>query len=377
MAANFKIEGTHNSPVLVLSNSLGTDMGLWDEVVPHLLPYFRVLRYDTRGHGKNKNADPFASIEELGRDVLVMLDHLQLDKVHFCGISMGGLIGQWLGIHHSDRFNKIVISNTASKIGQEDKWNDRIALVESEGMTALWNATCKVWFTDDFIDQHPDEVVKQKRLFTENYIPGYVNACKAIRDADFSNDLDKIPNPTLIIAGDRDPSTTVDESWYLAKHISNATLQVLASKHLPCIENPSEFSAALIDFLVGEKTIEKGMHVRRTVLGNAHVDRSLQNKNPFNADFQEFISQYAWGEIWTRPGLSKPQRSLITMAMMIALNRTAEFKMHVLAAINNGVPVAEIKEVIMQSGIYCGLPAANEAFHLAQEVFKENNIDFY
>lgn len=113
------------------------------------------------------------------------------------------------------------------------------------------------------------------------------------------------------------------------------------------------------------------MHVRRTVLGNAHVDRANSKINEFNADFQSFITNYAWGEIWTRPNLSKHNRSLITMAMLIALNRQTEFKMHVRAAFNNGVTVDEIKEVIIQSALYCGLPAANEAIHAAEEVFKE------
>ncbi len=127
----------------------------------------------------------------------------------------------------------------------------------------------------------------------------------------------------------------------------------------------------MIDFIVGESTFEKGMHVRRSVLGNAHVDRANGNINDFNADFQQFISNYAWGEIWTRPNLSKHSRSLITIAMLIALNRKAELKMHIRAAFNNGVTIAEIKEVLMQSALYCGLPAANEAFHTAEEVFKE------
>ncbi|WP_416233529.1 4-carboxymuconolactone decarboxylase [Arcicella sp. LKC2W] len=128
--------------------------------------------------------------------------------------------------------------------------------------------------------------------------------------------------------------------------------------------------------MAGETVFEKGMHVRRTVLGNAHVDKATANINGFNADFQEFISKYAWGEIWTRPELAKREKSLITMAMLIALNRPAEFKMHVKAAFNNGVTVAEIKEVIMQSAIYCGLPAANDAFHLALDVFKELSINY-
>ncbi|WP_409035361.1 4-carboxymuconolactone decarboxylase [Lacihabitans sp. CCS-44] len=124
-----------------------------------------------------------------------------------------------------------------------------------------------------------------------------------------------------------------------------------------------------MDFFVGNNTFDRGMHVRRSVLGDAHVDKANSKINDFNADFQSFITNYAWGEIWTRPGLSKHNKSLITLAMLIALNRPAEFKMHVKAAFNNGVSADEIKEVIMQSALYCGLPAANDAFHLALEVF--------
>jgi 4-carboxymuconolactone decarboxylase len=116
---------------------------------------------------------------------------------------------------------------------------------------------------------------------------------------------------------------------------------------------------------------EKGMTVRRAVLGGAHVDRTLARKNPFNDEFQDLITRYAWGEIWTRPGLTRHTRSLITVAMMIALNRADEFRLHVRAASNNGVTRDEIKEVLLQAAIYCGVPAANNAFHLAEEVFAE------
>ena len=162
----------------------------------------------------------------------------------------------------------------------------------------------------------------------------------------------------------------------MQKDIPNAEVKIFHARHLPSTELPKEYAETLIDFFVGEPTFDRGMHVRRTVLGNAHVDRANGNKNEFNNDFQEFISNYAWGEIWTRPELPKHSRSLITIAMLIALNRKAEFKMHIKAAFNNGVTVIEIKEIIMQSGIYCGLPAANEALHSAEEVFQENNIKY-
>jgi len=194
--------------------------------------------------------------------------------------------------------------------------------------------------------------------------------------ADFREDIKKISVETLIITGDEDEVTNVEQAEALQKEIAGAQLKVFNARHLPSTELPAYYAETLIDFIVGENGFDRGMHVRRTVLGSAHVNRANGNKNEFNTDFQEFISQYAWGEIWTRPGLSKHNRSLITLSMLIALNRKAEFKMHVRAAFNNGVSVFEIKEVIMQSGIYCGLPAANEALHSAQEVLEDLGIQF-
>ncbi|MEO1256837.1 MAG: 4-carboxymuconolactone decarboxylase, partial [Bacteroidota bacterium] len=209
-----------------------------------------------------------------------------------------------------------------------------------------------------------------------NEVKGYAGCCEAVRDADFRQSLDQITIPSLVIAGEEDPATTLADAREMVNKIPDAQLAVLPARHIPSIEHPEAFANCLIDFFVGETTFDKGMHVRRTVLGDAHVDRANQNINSFNQDFQSFISNYAWGEIWTRPGLSKHNRSLITLAMMVALNRKAEFKMHVKAALNNGVSVEELKEVILQSGIYCGLPAANDAYHSAIEVLKEQNISY-
>lgn len=375
MNTHYKIEGTPNSPVLVFSNSLGTDMRMWDRVVPLLLPYFRIIRYDTRGLGQSEVTPEPYNIAQLGEDVIAMLDELGLEKVHFCGLSMGGQIGQYLGIHHGDRLNKLVLCNTAAQIGSNKGWNDRIDLIKNKGMNAIWEGTKKVWFRDAFIKNNTEWIDYLGSMFLNNNVLGYSNCCAAIRDADFRIDLQKIKAKTLVITGDEDPATTVADAEFMVEKIPDATLSVLPARHIPSIEQPELFANTLIDFLVGKTTFEKGMHVRRTVLGDAHVNRANKHKNPFTTDFQNFISHYAWGEIWTRPGLNKHHRSLITLAMMIALNRRAEFKMHVKAAIHNGVTIDEIKEVILQSGIYCGLPAANDAFHAASEVFKDLNMD--
>lgn len=366
----FKIHGTPNSPVLIFSNSLGSEMMMWDGLIQFLLPYFRVLQYDTRGHGSSSGFQPEnkKTIEQLGEDVINLMNELKIEKAFFCGLSMGGLIGQYLGINHPNRFKKIVLSNTGAKIGNDERWNDRIETISKNGMQAIVDDTMERWFTEDFRIQNPERVAETKAMFLRSDVEGYSNCCHAIRDADFRELLHDLSVETLVITGDEDPVTNVEQAEFLVSKIPNVGLKVLHARHLAAVELPEEYAKTLIEFFVGESTFDKGMHVRRSVLGDAHVDKANSKVNDFNADFQSFITNYAWGEIWTRPGLSKHNKSLITMAMLIALNRPAEFKMHVKAAFNNGVTVEEIKEVIMQSALYCGLPAANDAFHLAQEV---------
>lgn len=378
---NYKIQGTPNSPVLIFSNSLGSEMMMWDELIPYLLPYFRVLQYDTRGHGGSKIIPPTSDgcrpkgelkIDDLGNDIIHLMDELNIETAYYCGLSMGGLIGQYLGINYPNRFKKIVLSNTGAKIGNDERWNGRIETISKNGMQAIVDDTMERWFTEDFRKQNPQRVAETHAMFLRSDVQGYSNCCCAIRDADFRNQLQNLTVETLVITGDEDPVTNVEQAEFLVTNIPNATLKVLHARHLAATELPKEYAETLIEFFTGKSTFEKGMHVRRTVLGNAHVDRANSKINDFNADFQSFITNYAWGEVWTRPNLSKHNRSLITMAMLIALNRQTEFKMHVRAAFNNGVTVAEIKEVIMQSALYCGLPAANEAIHAAEEVFKES-----
>jgi 3-oxoadipate enol-lactonase / 4-carboxymuconolactone decarboxylase len=368
MKINYKLQGTPNSPVLVFSNSLGSDMGMWDELVPYLLPFFRVLRYNTSPPTPNGGVYD-CTIDDLGKQVIQIMDDLGIETAYFCGLSMGGLIGQWLGINRPDRIKKLVISNTGAKIGNDERWNGRIETISKYGMQAIVEDTMERWFTESFRQNRPERVAETKAMFLRSDVTGYSNCCAAIRDADFREQLQNNTVETLVITGDEDPVTNVEQAEFLANTIPNAQLKVLHARHLASTELPKEYAEVLVDFLVGPSTYEQGMHVRRSVLGNAHVDKASGNINSFNADFQNFITNYAWGEIWTRPELSKHDRSLITMAMLIALNRKAEFKMHVRASFNNGVTVAEIKEVIMHSALYCGLPAANEAFHTAEEVF--------
>ncbi len=378
---NHTLQGTPNSPVLIFSNSLGSDISMWNDLVPYLLPYFRVLRYSPPApQGGGYLSPPSGAGGALGQDVIELMDSLNIETAYFCGLSKGGLVGQWLGINHPNRFKKIVLSNTGAKIGNEEHWNTRIDNISKNGLEAIIDGTLERWFTDNFRKNNAAKVAETRQMFLQTDLQTYINGCCVVRDADFREQLHNLTVETLVITGDEDPVTNVAQAEFLVSHIPNASLKVLHARHLSATELPQEFAEILIDFFVAppapEGGAKRGMFVRRSVLGDAHVDRANANINDFNADFQTFITKYAWGEIWTRPGLSKHNRSLITIAMLIALNRGAELKMHIRAAFNNGVTVDEIKEVIMQSAIYCGLPAANEAFHLAQAVFGElENIE--
>jgi len=374
MQTNYKLSGTPNSPVLIFSNSLGTTLNMWDDLVNALLPYFQVLQYDTRGHGNSTVTPEPYTISLLGKDVIDLMDKLNIAEAHFCGLSMGGLIGQWLAIHHPKRIKKLVLSNTAAKIGEAETWNQRIETIKTNGVQSIADATMQRWFTDEFIKNNKQKIEQQKVLFLNNNAVGYANACAAVRDADFRESVKKITSETLVITGDGDVVTTVEHANYLVNEIAKSELKILKARHLSSVELPQEFANTLIDFIVGGSAFDRGMHLRRTVLGNEHVNKATEKINSFTGDFQNLIANVPWGSVWTRPAMSKHDRSLITLSMLIALGREAEFKMHVRAAFNNGVSVTELKELILQSAIYCGFPAANDAYKIAEEVMKELKI---
>ena len=371
MKTNYKLTGTPNSPVIVLSNSLGARYSMWDDLVPLLLPYFRVLQYDTRGHGASDKPDGPYTIDMLGRDVIDLMDQLAIDKAYYCGLSLGGLIGQWLAVHHGERFYKIALSNTAAKIGERQSWLDRVELLRAQGMQAISDATMRKWFSSRFEAERPKKYHNFREMFLAANVQGYCGCCHAVAGADFSEDIARVAVPALVIAGDEDPVTTVMQAQFLVEHIPNAELLVINGRHLLSAERPQLYAAGLIDFFIGSSRYERGMHVRRCVLGEAHVEKSLRGATSFNEDFQDLVADVPWGRIWSRPGLDKHQRSLITLSMMIALNRAEEFKMHVKAALNNGVSTDELKELILQASIYCGFPAALDAFRNAEQTVRE------
>nr|AKQ44185.1 bifunctional 3-oxoadipate enol-lactonase/4-carboxymuconolactone decarboxylase [Cupriavidus sp. ST-14] len=374
----YTVDGPEAAPAILFSNSLGTDHTMWEPQAAALAGRFRVVRYDTRGHGRSTASGDAFTVEQLGQDVIAILDALGIGQAVFCGLSMGGLTGMWLGIHAPERFSRIVLANTAAKIGNAEGWNARIDTVLRDGMGVMVAPSVERWFTPGFAAT-ADRALEGLRGVLAGLEPrGYAASCAAVRDADFRGTVSSITVPVLVIAGSQDPSTTSQEGRALADAIPGARFIELPAAHISSFEQPGRFTAALIDFVHGRLPVtddharyEAGLSVRREVLGSAHVDRSLARLTPLNEEFQNLITRYAWGEIWTREGLPRHTRSLLTIAMMVALNRSEELKLHLRAAANNGVTRDEIKEVLLQTAIYCGVPAANSAFHMAEEVFAE------
>lgn len=245
----WRMDGPANAPVLVLSNSLGTTMGLWDEQVPALSQRFRVLRYDTRGHGASSVMPGDYSLDRLGRDVIELLDALEIDRVDFCGLSLGGMVGQWLGIRAPERLRRLVLANTSGYMGPPSGWDARIEMARDGGMPPLATASIERWFTPEFQQRDRGAIDAVKAMLLATDTGGYSGCCAAIRDMDMRRTAALIPVPTLVIGGSLDPATPPPHSTELASTIPDAQLVMLEAAHLSNVEQPEAFGAAMLSFL--------------------------------------------------------------------------------------------------------------------------------
>ncbi len=233
--------------MLVLSHGLGLSLGMWNAQMSALLMRFRVLRYDTRGHGRSSIPAQSSSMDDLGRDVVALLDHLHIDRAHFCGLSLGGLTGMWLGIHAPARIASLVLANTAAQIGTREMWDTRISTVNAQGMPAISDAAIARWFTLDFIEQSPAVVADLKAIFERTPAAGYVSCCAANRDADLRDAVGEIRAPTLVITGRHDAATPPESGRWLAVRVSGARYAELPAAHLSNLEMPDVFAALVAD----------------------------------------------------------------------------------------------------------------------------------
>ncbi|HEY4355240.1 MAG TPA: 3-oxoadipate enol-lactonase [Acidobacteriaceae bacterium] len=246
---HYQFEPRSGLPVLVFSNSLGTNLSMWDRQESFFQDSFNVLRFDVRGHGQSSvPARPY-SVGDAAQDVLALLDHLGIAKASFCGLSLGGMVGQWLAVHAPERFSAFCICNTGAKIGTPETWNQRIAAVTSKGMTAIVPAVLERWYTSRFRAERADVVEATSVMLSRTDPHGYALACAAIRDMDQRASISSIRTPTLVVYGDQDPVTPPEDAHFLLDQIVGSEALCLSAAHLSNIEAAEEFNTGVLHFL--------------------------------------------------------------------------------------------------------------------------------
>jgi 3-oxoadipate enol-lactonase / 4-carboxymuconolactone decarboxylase len=348
MTVNHRLDGPDGAPVVMFANSLGTTLEMWEAQAAALHHRYRVLRFDHRGH---------RTVPELARDALTLLDRLEIERVAFCGLSLGGAVGMTIARRAPERIERLALCATALEFGPPEQWHERAATVRSEGMDAIAPAGLERWFTPN---ADPDLVARFDAMLRSQPVEAYAACCEALADYHLLPEPE-FSMPTLTIAGAGDPVTPPAK---LAAIPADRHVVIGGARHMVNAEQADAFNAALIPFL----DEGAGMRVRREVLGDAHVDRAKSG----DPDFQDFITRYAWGEIWTRSGLDRRTRSAITITALVALGHENELAMHIRAARRNGLSDDEIKEILLHSAIYCGVPAANSAFAVLRTVLDED-----
>ncbi|MHA5055724.1 3-oxoadipate enol-lactonase [Acinetobacter schindleri] len=246
---NYQTFGDAAKPALVFSNSLGTNFKMWQPQIDFFQQDFFVICYDTRGHGASSAPQGPYSIDQLGQDVVNLLDHLNIEKAAFCGISMGGLTGQWLAINRPERFNQVVVCNTAAKIGQEQAWLERATLVREQGLQPIASTAASRWFTEPFIQSNATVVNNLQNDLGAGSPEGYANCCEALAKADVREQLKDITVPVLVVAGQQDPVTTVADGQYMVDRIANSQLFEINASHISNIEQPDAFNQAVQKFI--------------------------------------------------------------------------------------------------------------------------------
>ncbi|QEU90328.1 3-oxoadipate enol-lactonase [Streptomyces kanamyceticus] len=364
------IEGPGTAPPLILGPSLGTSTALWDAVAPELATSHRVVRWDLPGHGGSP-ADligPGATVADLAELVLALADALGIDRFAYAGVSLGGAVGLHLAVRHPRRVASLAVICSSAHFGGERPWRDRAELVRRDGLAALAESAPERWFTTGFT---VPALVADHRAADP---AGYAACCDALAAFDVRERLPAITAPTLVVAGREDPATPPAHAREIADGVPGASLiEFAGASHLAPAERPDAVTAALRTHFAGPAA--RGTAVRREVLGDAHVDRAQADTTPLTARFQDFISRYAWGEIWTDPTLTRRERSMVTMTALVAHGHLDELALHVRAARRNGLTPEEIGAVLLQTGVYCGVPAANAAFAVARRVFDEDGTD--
>jgi 3-oxoadipate enol-lactonase / 4-carboxymuconolactone decarboxylase len=373
--------GPVDRPLLVLGPSLGTSVStLWGAAAQRLGQHFRVLGWDFPGHGRSAPASDF-TMGDLAAAVISAVDAYAGESTTFgyAGDSLGGAVGLRLMLDAPERVAWAVLCCTGARIGEPEGWRDRVAAVRSGGTAVLLDSAPERWFAPGYRDRDPQTAAALLDNLAACDDESYAAACEALAQFDVRTRLPEIAAPLLAVAGAHDATTPAPLLRHLAAGVQQGRLIVLDGvAHLAPAEAPDRLAELIADQATTRPSVRttaqvraEGMRVRREVLGDAYIDRSLEGTTDLTRDFQDFITTYVWGDVWTRGGLDRRSRSLVTLGVLVARGHHEELALHLRAARRNGVTDDEIVEALLQTAIYCGVPDANTAFRIAQQVLIE------
>jgi 3-oxoadipate enol-lactonase/4-carboxymuconolactone decarboxylase len=369
------------APLLVLGPSLGTTAETWSAVAERLTGRYRVLRWDLPGHGVSPAATSPFSVADLARGVIALVDSLGDARFTYAGVSLGGAVGIELALMVGpDRLDGLAVVASDARIGEPEGWRERAAQVRRQGTASMVAGSGRRWFAPSFPARDPDPVGKALADLLDVDDESYALCCEALAGFDRRGDLDVLDVPTVVVTGDADPVVSADDGETLAASIPGAVALTLADTgHQAQLERPDAVASALLDSLGPADDVAApgrytaGLAVRRSVLGEEYVEASFAGITPETADFQRFITETAWGSVWTRPGLDRRMRSAITIASLVTAGHWHELELHLRAGLTNGLTRDELAEILLHTAVYAGVPAANTAFGRLKRVLAEHD----
>ncbi|MFE0773547.1 alpha/beta fold hydrolase [Streptomyces sp. NPDC058861] len=403
----YRVDGREDAPVLVLGPSLGTTFHMWDRQIPELTRDWRIVRFDLPGHG-GAPAHPFGSVAELGDRLLATLDGLGIQRFGYAGCSFGGAVGLDLALRAPHRVASLALVATSPRFGTADEFRQRGVIVRANGLEPMARTAPEQWFTPLFAGAQPAIVDWAVQMVRTTDPACYIAACEALAVFDVREALGRIGVPALVLVGSEDQVTGPAEARTLVAGIADARLAVVpGASHLAPVEQPAAVTDLLLDHFAGtvQETAgapavppppagpapaaeaaapapaaepaddgrpdpyEKGLGLRREVLGDAHVDRALA-EDP-DGTLQGLVNRYEWGEVWSREGLDRRVRSAVTLTALLAGGHREALADHTRAALRNGLSPDEIREIVLHAGVYCGLPAAETALRVVTRVVAE------
>lgn len=400
----YRLDGREDAPVLVIGPSLGTTWHMWDRQIPELTRDWRIVRFDLPGHG-GAPAEAFTSVAELGDRLLATLDTIGVQRFGYAGCSLGGAVGLDLALRAPHRVSSLALVATSPRFGSADEFRQRGVIVRANGLEPMARTAPEQWFTSVFAGAQPAIVDWAVQMVRATDPACYIAACEALAVFDVRDALDRITIPALVLVGSEDQVTGPAEARTLVAGIADARLAVVpGASHLAPVEQPAAVTDLLVEHFAGtapdtsgtltvppqpaapapvaepapaaEPTeaarpdpYETGLGLRREVLGDAHVDQALAD-DP-DSGFQELVTRYAWGEVWSREGLDRRTRSAVTLTALIAGGHHEALADHTRAALRNSLSPDELREIVLHTAVYCGLPAAESALRVVTRVIRE------